>query len=51
MAVMKENSSEWFLILVGSACAALTGASLPVYSWVFGDIVGVGVNILRIYGI
>nr|CAD1918043.1 ABCB transporter [Chrysochus auratus] len=38
--VMKMNMKEWFPILVGCISSVLTGASLPVYGLVFGEIVG-----------
>lgn len=41
LAIMKENSPEWYYILLGSLCSIVTGAGLPVYSIVFGDILEV----------
>ncbi|XP_049818455.1 ATP-dependent translocase ABCB1-like isoform X2 [Aethina tumida] len=39
--IMKMNSPEWLIILVGCLASIISGASLPVYALVFGDIVGV----------
>lgn len=39
--ILKLNSPEWFYIFLGCVGAIIAGASLPLYSIVFGDIVGV----------
>lgn len=39
--VIKMNSPEWFHITLGCISSILTGAALPVYSIVFGAILGV----------
>ncbi|CAH0548000.1 unnamed protein product [Brassicogethes aeneus] len=39
--ILKMNSPEWFLIVIGCLASIVGGACLPVYSLVFGDIVGV----------
>lgn len=41
--VLKLNKTEWFPLLVGLICSIVSGASLPVYGIIFGDIVGVSV--------
>lgn len=42
--VMKINKPEWLAILVGCLASVLNGAALPVYSIVFGDVIGVSVD-------
>ncbi|XP_074038788.1 ATP-dependent translocase ABCB1 isoform X2 [Leptinotarsa decemlineata] len=41
MKVLKMSAPEWYYIAIGCTASILTGASLPVYGLVFGDIVGV----------
>lgn len=45
--VIKLNKPEWMEIVVGCMASVLTGAALPVYSLVFGDVVGVCRLILK----
>lgn len=42
--IIKINKSEWLAILVGCLVSILNGAALPVYSIVFGDVIGVSVS-------
>lgn len=42
--IMKLNKPEWWQITIGCIAAAISGASLPIYSVVFGDVVGVLAN-------
>ncbi|KRT86174.1 AAA protein, partial [Oryctes borbonicus] len=39
--ILKLNSPEWYFIFIGCIGAIISGASIPLYSIVFGDIVGV----------
>lgn len=39
--ILKMNSPEWFHITLGCIVSIATGASLPVYSILFGSILGV----------
>lgn len=39
--MLKLNSPEWIAIVTGCIGAIISGASIPLYSIVFGDIVGV----------
>ncbi|KAK9877112.1 hypothetical protein WA026_016857 [Henosepilachna vigintioctopunctata] len=39
--IIKMNMPEWFWIVLGCTTSILIGAALPVYSVLFGDIVGV----------
>ncbi|KAK4872648.1 hypothetical protein RN001_014677 [Aquatica leii] len=40
-AIMKYNSPEWWAIIIGSISSVITGAGMPIYAIVFGDILGV----------
>ncbi|KAK5640086.1 hypothetical protein RI129_010897 [Pyrocoelia pectoralis] len=40
-AIMKYNSPEWWIIVLGCIGAIVTGAGMPVYAIVFGDVMGV----------
>ncbi|KAB0792508.1 hypothetical protein PPYR_14467 [Photinus pyralis] len=40
-AIMKYNSPEWWVILLGCVGSIVTGAGMPVYAIVFGDVMGV----------
>lgn len=44
---MKYNSPEWWIIIIGCISSIITGAGIPVYSVVFGNVVGVSINIQR----
>ena len=39
--ILRLNSPEGFHIILGCVAAIVSGTSLPIYSIVFGDIVGV----------
>lgn len=39
--VLAMNKAEWFWILLGCISSVFIGAALPVYSVLFGDIIGV----------
>ncbi|KAK9877111.1 hypothetical protein WA026_016856 [Henosepilachna vigintioctopunctata] len=39
--IIKMNKPEWFWILLGCITSIVIGAGLPIYSVLFGDIVGV----------
>ncbi|KAG5894746.1 ATP-dependent translocase ABCB1, partial [Gonioctena quinquepunctata] len=39
--VLRMSAPEWYLVVIGCMASVLTGASLPLYGLVFGDIVGV----------
>ncbi|RZC36876.1 ABC tran domain containing protein, partial [Asbolus verrucosus] len=41
VSILKMNRPEWFYITVGCITSVITGAALPVYGLVFGDIIGV----------
>ncbi|XP_063931284.1 ATP-dependent translocase ABCB1-like isoform X2 [Zophobas morio] len=41
ISILKVNKPEWFYIMVGCITSVITGAALPVYGLVFGDIIGV----------
>lgn len=41
--VLRLNKTEWFPLAVGLLCSIISGASLPVYGVIFGDIVGVSI--------
>ncbi|KAF5272755.1 hypothetical protein FQA39_LY07782 [Lamprigera yunnana] len=43
-AIMKYNSPEWWAITIGCICAIVTGAGMPIYAIVFGDVMGVLAN-------
>ncbi|KAF2883638.1 hypothetical protein ILUMI_22510 [Ignelater luminosus] len=40
-AIIKFNSPEWWVILIGCISSVVTGAGMPIYAIVFGDVLGV----------
>ena len=42
LAILRMNSPEWPLILLGTAAAAAMGALMPVFAFLFGEILGKG---------
>ncbi|KAK4872649.1 hypothetical protein RN001_014678 [Aquatica leii] len=40
-AIMKYNSPEWWAIVIGCISSVVTGAAMPMYGIVFGDVIGV----------
>ncbi|KAK4872647.1 hypothetical protein RN001_014676 [Aquatica leii] len=40
-AIMKYNSPEWWAIVIGCISSVVTGAGMPIYAIVFGDVMGV----------
>lgn len=40
-AIMKQNKPEWWILLIGSIASIGTGATMPVFAIIFGDIISV----------
>ena len=39
--LLKRNSPEWFYIAIGAVASFLMGATMPIFSILFGDVLGV----------
>lgn len=49
MEVLKLNKPEWPHIAIGCLASIIIGAALPIYSIIFGNVVGVSIFFINFF--